>query len=256
MEKNAQAIVSFRPIGAAATHPAGATATRPVGAVLQTAPAQGAGREAPPALFLDRDGTLIHDPGYLHEPDKVALLPGVAATIRALRDAGVLLFLFTTQSGPARGLCTIDDVIACNDRMAELIGLDAPFDGVCLATEPPDTEGGYRKPSPRFILETIEKFHLNPRRCLAVGDKRRDLEAALRASIRAVRISADIDDPAAAAYAAANDIPTIADFVDLLQILSSLFPPSRSPFPVPHSPHPPVPRSPHTVPRSPFPDPS
>ena len=202
---------------------------------------------APIAIFLDRDGTLIHDPGYLHEPDKVALLPGVAATIRALRDAGVLLFLFTNQSGPARGLCTIDDVIACNDRMAELIGLDAPFDGVCLATEPPDTEGGYRKPSPRFILETIEKLHLDPRRCLAVGDKRRDLEAALRASIRAVRISADIDDPAAAAYAAANDIPTIADFADLPQILSSLFPPSLPPIPSP------VPCSPFSSSCSPFP---
>ena len=256
MEKNAQAIVSFRPIGAAATRPAGATATRSVGAVLQTAPAQGAGREAPPALFLDRDGTLIHDPGYLHEPDKVALLPGVAATIHALRDAGVLLFLFTNQSGPARGMFPLSDVLACNARMEELIGIDGLFADVCIADEPPGTEGGYRKPSPRFILETIERFHLDPSRCLAVGDKRRDLEAALRASIRAVRISADIDDPAAAAYAAANEIPTISDFADLLQILSSLFPPSRSPFPVPHSPHPPVPRSPHTVPRSPFPDPS
>lgn len=168
-----------------------------------------------PALFLDRDGTLIHDPGYLHEPDKVVLLPGVAETLRDLRAAGVRLFLFSNQSGPARGLCTFDDVLACNERMCQLIGLENPFDAVCLATEPPGTEGGYRKPSPRFILETIAAFHLDPASCFAVGDKRRDLEAGLAAGIRAVRVSADIDDPSAAAYAAEQAIPTIANFADL-----------------------------------------
>lgn len=172
------------------------------------------------AVFLDRDGTLIRDPGYLHEPGKVELLPGVASTIRALRERGVLLFLHTNQSGPARGMFPMSDVIACNRRMEELIGLESPFDGVCIADEPPGTQGGYRKPSPRFIAETIAAHSLDKAGCVVVGDKRRDLESAVAAGVWAIRISADRDDPAAAEYAAAHSFPTISRFDELMGLVS------------------------------------
>lgn len=171
------------------------------------------------AVFLDRDGTLIHDPGYLHEPEKVELLDGVAETLGKMVRDGVLVFLFTNQSGPARGLFPMSDVLACNRRMLELIGLGDFFAGACIADEAPEATGGYRKPSPRFILETIEKFSLDPRMCVAVGDKRRDLESAVAAGIRAVRMAADIDDPSAAAYAAEHSIPTAGKFPELLDFL-------------------------------------
>lgn len=170
------------------------------------------------AFFLDRDGTLIHDPGYLHEPAKVALLPGVAATLRSLRERNAMFFLFTNQSGPARGLFPMDDVLACNARMCELIGVKGLFDDICIAAEPPGTPGGYRKPSPRFIQESIAKYGLDPALCIAVGDKRRDLESAVSAGIGAVRICADIDNADAAAFATTHDIPTISNFTDLLDI--------------------------------------
>lgn len=169
------------------------------------------------AFFFDRDGTLIHDPGYLHEPEKVVLLRGVRETLAALKARGCLLFLFTNQSGPARGLCTMDDVLACNRRMEELAGSSPLFDGECIATEHPDAPvQTYRKPSPRFILETIAKFGLDPAKCLMVGDKSRDLESGVAAGIGAIRISADIDDAKAAAYCAAHGLPTVAAFADLL----------------------------------------
>lgn len=171
------------------------------------------------ALFLDRDGTLIRDPGYLHEPDKVALLPGVAETLRALRDGGARLFLHTNQSGPARGMFPMADVLACNRRMAELIGAGEPFDGVCIADEPPGTPGGYRKPSPRFILETMAQFGLDPRRCVVVGDRRRDLESAVAAGIGAIRVTADRDDPDAAEFARSRGFPSIDDFAALAALI-------------------------------------
>jgi len=171
------------------------------------------------AIFLDRDGTLIRDPGYLHEPDKVELLPGVAATIRCLRERGVLLFLHTNQSGPARGMFPISDVLACNRRMAELIGLESPFDGICIADEPPGTPGGYRKPSPKFIVETIAARSLQKDACIVVGDKRRDLESAVAAGIGAIRITADRDDRDAAEYAAAHSFPTISRFDELMGLV-------------------------------------
>lgn len=171
------------------------------------------------AVFFDRDGTLIRDPGYLHDPGKVELLPSVAETFGALRDGGALLFLHTNQSGPARGMFPISDVIACNRRMFELLGGGEPFAAVCVADEPPGTPGGYRKPSPRFIQETIARFGLDPRRCLVVGDKRRDLESAVAANVPAIRIAADHDDPDAAAFAIDNGFPTITDFAELLPLL-------------------------------------
>lgn len=167
------------------------------------------------AVFFDRDGTLIHDPGYLHEPDKVVLLSGVAETLRSLKDAGAKLFLHTNQSGPARGMFPMSDVIACNERMEKLVGIENLFDEKCIAAEPPDEPGGYRKPSPRFILEAIAKFGLDPAKCIVVGDKRRDLESAVAAGVKAIRIAADADSGEAAAYAESCGFSTIMDFRSL-----------------------------------------
>ena len=111
------------------------------------------------ALFLDRDGTIIHDRDYLWDPAGVELLPGVSAALATARGLGYKLFILTNQSGIARGLYRMRDVIRCNDRMEELLGLPRPvFDSVCVAPEGPQDPVLYRKPSPRFITETIARY--------------------------------------------------------------------------------------------------
>ncbi len=177
-------------------------------------------RETPRgAVFFDRDGTLIHDTGYLSDPELVCLLPGVRETLLALRSAGCLLFLFTNQSGVARGYFGMDAVEAVNARLARLLGgADTFFDGVCVAPEHPDDPPAYRKPCPRFILETIEARALRPADCLMVGDRTSDLKAAVNAGIRAVRYCGDIDDSAAASFALAHGIGTVRDFRDILHL--------------------------------------
>lgn len=152
-------------------------------------------------LFFDRDGTIIHDEGYLHEPEKVALLPGVRDALRALRETH-RLFLFTNQSGVGRGYYGMDAVLACNGRLEELLGGPGFFDGICVAPEHPDDPPVYRKPSPRYILETIGRFGLDPALCAMFGDRTSDLEAGLNAGIRAVLVTQDRADAAAAALAA------------------------------------------------------
>src|SRR5215211_5393730 len=123
------------------------------------------------ALFLDRDGTLIVDKHYLADPAGVELIPGVPDALRRARSLGYRLFLFTNQSGIARGLHTLDDVLRCNARMEELLGLPRPlFTDICIAPEAPDGPQKYRKPSPRFILESIARHALHPRECWMVGD--------------------------------------------------------------------------------------
>ncbi len=172
------------------------------------------------AFFFDRDGTLIHDVGYLSDPGLVELMPGVRETLHALRAAGFLLFLFTNQSGVARGYFGLEAVESVNARLAQLLGAENErfFDGLCIAPEHPDAPPVYRKPCPRFILETIAAHGLSPDSCVMVGDRSSDLRAGVNAGIRAVRYCADIDDPAAAAFASENAIATIRDFHELVRL--------------------------------------
>ena len=174
------------------------------------------------AIFFDRDGTLIHDTGYLSDPELVELLPGVRETLLALREAGYLLFLFTNQSGVARGYFGMEAVEAVNARLAQLLGgADTFFDGVCIAPEHPDDPPVYRKPCPRYIQETLASRGLAPESCFMVGDRTSDLQAGVNAGIRAVRYCGDIDDLAAAAFARDHAIATIDDFRELLRIIGA-----------------------------------
>ena len=174
------------------------------------------------AFFFDRDGTLIHDSGYLSDPDLVELLPGVRETLPALRKAGFLLFLFTNQSGVARGYFGMEAVEAVNARLAQLLGgTETFFDGVCIAPEHPDDPPVYRKPCPRYILETLALRGLEPDSCFMVGDRTSDLQAGVNAGVRVVRYSGDIDDQAAAVFARNHAIETIDDFRGLLRIIGA-----------------------------------
>ena len=136
-------------------------------------------------IFLDRDGTLIVDGDYLRDRSAVELIAGTADAVKILRGLGCHLFLFSNQSGVARGLLTPADVDLCNGEMLKQIGLGQIFDGICIATEGPDDPQIYRKPSPRFIGEMVEKHALDREFCYMAGDKSSDLLAAVNAGIKA-----------------------------------------------------------------------
>ena len=156
-------------------------------------PAEGNERKLPRAVFLDRDGTLIRHVHYLHQPELVELLPGVRESLQFLREQGVLLFLFTNQSGVAKGLFTLADVEAVNRRMLELLDLgDDLFADVCIATEMPSAIPKYRKPSPRFIVESLTKYRIEPADAVMVGDNPTDWEAGRRAGAQIIGIRSGI----------------------------------------------------------------
>lgn len=141
------------------------------------------------ALFLDRDGTLILDQDYLADPAGVEILPGIPAALRRARELGYALFLFTNQSGIGRGYYTLDQAHAVNARMDELLGLPAPiFREICIAPERPDQPSLYRKPSPRFILDMIARYSLDPAQCYMVGDRPSDIESARNAGVHPVAV--------------------------------------------------------------------
>ena len=128
------------------------------------------------ALFLDRDGTLIHDKHYLADPAGVELLPGVGEALYAYAEQGMRLFVVSNQSGVGRGFFTEDAVQSCNARLAELL---APF-GVSLAAtyfcpHAPEAACGCRKPGIDMWLRAQAEFNLDPAMCGMIGDKPEDL---------------------------------------------------------------------------------
>jgi D-glycero-D-manno-heptose 1,7-bisphosphate phosphatase len=174
-----------------------------------------------PALFLDRDGTLIVDQHYLADPAGVALLPGVIDGLRRALALGYRLYLFSNQSGIGRGYYTLADAQRVNARMEALIGLRTPlFDGACLATERPEDPMIYRKPSPRFIHEMIARHDLDPLRCTMVGDRESDIEAGLNAGIRVAALVGGKLDRAAWMKTPFHGLPVYADFAAFAATLS------------------------------------
>lgn len=142
-------------------------------------------RRGGPALFLDRDGTLIEDPGYLSDADDVRLLPGVTATLRRFAEAGHALVVVTNQSGIGRGYYGWDDYEAVSARFRDLLTAE----GVVLDAEyacghAPETGCGWRKPAPGMILAASEALGLDLTRSLLAGDKSIDIGAAAAAGLR------------------------------------------------------------------------
>lgn len=173
----------------------------------------------PQALFLDRDGTLIFDKHYLHEPAEVELIAGTREAVARALSAGCQLFLLTNQSGIGRGFFTMSDYQKCHQRLVELLGVrENDFSACGIAPESPDEPSRYRKPSPAFVLEQLAAFpQLDPSRCWMVGDRMSDWQTGINAGIRSAAVASGkpIDD-AAKAFLSENKISlfdTFADFV-------------------------------------------
>jgi D-glycero-D-manno-heptose 1,7-bisphosphate phosphatase len=138
-------------------------------------------RSAHRAVFLDRDGTIVEDPGFLHEPGKVRLLPGAAGAIRRLNEAGWLVVTVSNQSGIARGLYDAAAYAAVQRRVVELLApLGARLDGAYFCPHHPEITGpcDCRKPGERLFRDAATALDLNLAQCYWVGDRLSDVEPA------------------------------------------------------------------------------
>lgn len=149
-----------------------------------------------PAVFLDRDGTISEEIGYIADPASYRLLPGAGQAIRLLNERGLPVILVTNQTGPARGLYgeeTVQAVMAEMHRQLMLEG--ARLDGVYYCPHLPDgivpayaIECDCRKPRPGMLLHAAVEHGLDLSRSFAVGDKQGDVAAARLAGCRAVLV--------------------------------------------------------------------
>ncbi len=136
-------------------------------------------------MFLDRDGTLNHEKDYLSRPEQVILFPGVGRALRELREAGFRLYVVSNQSGVGRGYFTLDDVGRVNARLLELLKPDGvSFDKIYIAPEAPGEPSRGRKPSPQFLFDARDEFHLDINGSYMIGDKLIDLQCGWQAGVR------------------------------------------------------------------------
>jgi len=133
------------------------------------------------AVFLDRDGTIVSDPGFLREPGRVRLLPGAGEAIRRLNQAGWLVVTVTNQSGIARGLYDQAAYSAVQRRVAELLGAHAGhLDGAYLCPHHPEITGPCqcRKPGPKLFRDAQTALGIDFAQAYWVGDRLSDVEPA------------------------------------------------------------------------------
>ena len=138
------------------------------------------------AVFLDRDGTLNEDPGYLRDPSQLRLFPGAGLGLAELKRAGFLLVVVSNQSGVGRGLFTLDVLQGIHFRLGQLLSRDgATIDHYELCVHHPDDECDCRKPKPALLIRSAEKLAIDPARSYMVGDKLTDLGAGQAAGCKA-----------------------------------------------------------------------
>ena len=146
---------------------------------------------ARPGLFLDRDGVIVEDTGYLSSPSAVRLIRGAAALVRRANEAGIAVAVVTNQSGIARGLYGWDEFAAVEAEIGRQLGTDgAAIDGVCACPFHPEFGGSdpertarWRKPGPGMIEALAAALRIDRRRAWMIGDKASDIEAARNAGL-------------------------------------------------------------------------
>jgi histidinol-phosphate phosphatase family protein len=145
---------------------------------------------AAPAIFLDRDGTLIEDVGYPRDPDRVRLVDGVAEALSSLADAGFRLIVVSNQSGVGSGLVHPQEAEAVHDRfVSEFEARGIALDGAKYCPHAPDAGCDCRKPAPGLLLAAADELGLNLKASFMIGDKDSDAEAGRRAGCRIVLLA-------------------------------------------------------------------
>jgi D-glycero-D-manno-heptose 1,7-bisphosphate phosphatase len=131
-----------------------------------------------PAVFLDRDGTIIEDVGYLKNPGDVRLLPGAAQAIRRLNSAGFPVIVVSNQSGIARRLLTEADYYRTEQRVDELLSDNGGhIDAHYFCPHLPEVDGACecRKPGTLLYRQAAERFSIDLSGSWWVGDRLRDV---------------------------------------------------------------------------------
>jgi D-glycero-D-manno-heptose 1,7-bisphosphate phosphatase len=155
------------------------------------------------AVFFDRDGTLIHDPGYLNHPDQVQVVDGAAEALKEFQGLGYKTVVASNQSGVARGIVTVEMLERIHDRLRELLAVKgATLDAIYYCPYHPDgvvpeytKESDWQKPKPGMLLAAAQEMDLDLTRSWMIGDSDRDVEAGRSAGCKTILINSTHSEP-------------------------------------------------------------
>lgn len=166
------------------------------------------------AVFLDRDGTINEDPGYLGEPSNVKLFPGTAKALADLKlKLNCKLIVISNQSGIARGLITKQMVESVNDRINELLleehtSIDAFYYCPYHPDYNSDEECECRKPSPKLVFDAVKEHQIDITKSYFVGDTAADIICGFNAGLKTVLVETGYGTESISILQKQNKIPT------------------------------------------------
>lgn len=171
-------------------------------------------RAKSPAVFLDRDGTLMHDADYCSEPKQVHIFDGAPAALRRLKKAGYKIIVITNQSGIGRGFFTEKEYRAVQAELLRQLG-DQLIDAAYFCPDAPGQPSKCRKPAPGMVLQAARDHDVDLSRSFLIGDKEIDAECAHNAGVRAIRVRTGFDKMTEGSCAewVAEDLPTAAEII-------------------------------------------
>ncbi len=153
--------------------------------------------ERRPAVFLDRDGTLIEHVEYLHEPEKLKLFPDTVQSLKQLREAGFRLFLVTNQPGIGLGYFSKEDFFVVNRELLKACSAQGViFDRIYFCPHSPADRCSCRKPGIELFNRAAKDFELDKAASFMIGDTSFDIEAAKNFGIRSALIHRETKQPA------------------------------------------------------------
>lgn len=145
-----------------------------------------------PAVFVDRDGTLIHDADYCSDPKQVRVFKGVSEALRRLKRHGYKIIVITNQSGIGRGFFTLDQYRAVEAEVLRQVG-PGLIDATYFCPDVPGQPSKCRKPAPGMVLDAARDHHVDLARSFFIGDKEIDVECGHNAGLSTIRVRTGFD---------------------------------------------------------------
>jgi D-glycero-D-manno-heptose 1,7-bisphosphate phosphatase len=141
------------------------------------------------AVFLDRDGTINEQMGYVNHLSRFVLLPRTVTGIRRLNQAGLKIVVITNQSGAARGYFPVSFIAEVHAHLENLLAAEgAHLDGIYVCAHHPDEACGCRKPEPGLLHQAARELDLDLARSYMVGDRLLDVQTAARAGVKGILV--------------------------------------------------------------------
>ena len=161
-----------------------------------------------PAVFIDRDGTIMEDTDYCSHPKDVRIFPGVLEALRRLKSRGFKIIIVTNQSGIGRGLFTLDQYRAVESEVLRQLG-DGLVDATYYCPDAPGHHSECRKPAPGMVVKATRDHQIDLSHSFLIGDKEADVECAHNAGVPAIRVRTEIQRDMTGSNAdwVADDVP-------------------------------------------------